>query len=48
MSDTKRTSEEYVKHYANDYCGGDMQKAKEHAMVREVLKQIQETGDIKE
>lgn len=44
MSDTERTPEEYVKRYANTYCCGNVQKAREHAIVKEVLKQIQEKG----
>ena len=34
MSDEARTIEEYVEQYARDYCGGDIEKAKEHIMVK--------------
>lgn len=38
MSDPTRTPEEYIQRYARDYCGGDVEAAKEHAMVKEVVK----------
>lgn len=47
MSETERTSEEYVGRYADVYCGGNVKEAREHAIVREVLKQIQEKGNDK-
>jgi len=44
MSNRNRTPEEYVERYANDYCEGDQQKAMEHAIVKEVIVQLEE-GD---
>ena len=41
MSDLYRITEEYVERYANDYCSGDTEAAKEHAIVKEVLKEKQ-------
>lgn len=39
MSDRNRTPEEYIQRYANDYCNGDIEAAKEHAIVKEVIKE---------
>lgn len=39
MSDPYRTEEEYIQRYANDYCNGDIETAKEHAIVKEVIKE---------
>lgn len=39
MSDLYRTSEEYIKRYAESYCKGDTEAAKEHVIVKEVLKE---------
>lgn len=41
MSDPTRTPEEYIQHYADDYCNGDTETAKEHAIVKEVVKEKQ-------
>jgi hypothetical protein len=41
MSEQKRTKEEYLEAYANTYCDGDIEKAKEHAMVKEVLESLE-------
>ena len=42
MSESNRTKEEYLKRYADTYCEGDMDKAKTHSIVIEVLKEIEE------
>lgn len=42
MSEPTRTVEEYIRRYANDYCNGDIETAKSHAIVREVIKEKQE------
>ena len=39
MSDPTRTPEEYIKRYASDYCNGDEEIAKEHAIVKAVLEE---------
>ena len=39
MSETNRTPEEYIQRYADMYCNGDIEEAKKHAIVREVLKE---------
>ena len=41
MSDPTRTVEEYIRRYANDYCGGDVETAKEHAIVKAVIEEKQ-------
>ena len=41
MSDRERTPEEYVKRYARDYCNGNIEEAKEHAIVKAVLEEKQ-------
>ena len=41
MSDPTRTTEEYIQRYADDYCNGDVEEAKKHAIVQAV---IQEKG----
>ncbi len=41
MSDTNRTTEEYIQRYARDYCDGDVEVAKTHAIVKEVIKEKQ-------
>lgn len=38
MSDWNRTPEEYLERYAKTYCNGDIEEAKKHEIVREVLK----------
>jgi len=42
MGCRNRTIEEYLKRYANDYCGGDIEVAKTHAIVQEVYKSKEE------
>lgn len=41
MSDTNRTVEEYIQRYAKDYCNGDTEAAKKHAIVKEVIEEKQ-------
>ena len=41
MSDTVRTPEEYIERYAHDYCNGDIEAAKEHAIVQAVIEEKQ-------
>lgn len=41
MSEQKRTKQEYLERFANDYCDGDIEKAKEMAMVQEVLETLE-------
>lgn len=41
MSDAVRTIEDYITRYARDYCNGDIEEAKKHAIVQAV---IQEKG----
>ena len=41
MSDPTRTLEEYIQRYANDYCNGDVEVAKSHAIVKAVLHEKQ-------
>ena len=41
MSDPTRTAEEYIRRYANDYCSGDVETAKEHAIVKAVVEEKQ-------
>lgn len=36
------TKEEYIKRFADEYCNGDTEKAKEVAIVKEVCKEIKE------
>ena len=42
MSDPYRTPEEYIERYARDYCGGDIEAAKEHAIVKDVIEEKQQ------
>lgn len=39
MSDTQRSIDEYLERYAKVYCNGDVEKAKKHAIVREVMRE---------
>lgn len=41
MSDPTRTVEEYIERYANDYCNGDIEAAKSHAIVQAVIEEKQ-------
>lgn len=45
MSDNNRTPEEYLQRYAKMYCNGDIEKAKEHEIVKEVLKGLKDEKD---
>jgi hypothetical protein len=45
MSDWNRTPEEYLQRYAKTYCNGDIEKAKEHEIVKEVLKGLKDEKD---
>ena len=42
MSDNNRTKEEYLERFARDYCDGDIEKAKENAIVKEVLDKLED------
>ena len=37
MSETHRTLEEYIEIYARDYCNGNKETAKKHAIVKAVI-----------
>lgn len=39
MSDPTRTPEEYIERYARDYCNGDIEVAKQHAIVKAVVEE---------
>lgn len=39
MSDRERTPEEYLERYARSYCNGDIEAAKEHAIVKAVIEE---------
>lgn len=41
MSNCNRTPEEYIQRYARDYCNGDTEAAKSHAIVREAEKTLE-------
>ena len=41
MSDPTRTVEEYIQRHAIRYCNGDVEVAKTHAIVKEVVKEKQ-------
>lgn len=42
----RRTKEEYIRRYARDYCNGNEEEAKKHAMVKEAVKYLpSEEGD---
>ena len=41
MSDTTRTVEEYIQRHAKQYCNGDVEVAKSHAIVRAVIEEKQ-------
>ena len=42
MSDTVRTVEEYIQRHARQYCNGDVEAAKEHAIVKALVEEKQE------
>lgn len=41
MSEQKRTKQEYLERFANDYCDGDQEEAAGHAIVKEVCKNLE-------
>ena len=41
MSDANRTIEEYIERHAHDYCGGNIEAAKSHAIVQAVIEEKQ-------
>lgn len=41
MSEQRKTKEEYLEAFAQTYCDGDEEKAKEHAIVKEVLETLE-------
>lgn len=41
MSDRKRTPDEYIKRHADMYYDGDTEKAKEDAVVKEVIRELE-------
>lgn len=41
MSDRNRTPEEYIKRHADQYHNGDIERAKEDAIVKEVLSTLE-------
>lgn len=45
MSEQKRTKNEYLERYANQYCDGDVEEAKAHGIVKEVLKYLEGEKD---
>ena len=45
MSDPYRTIDEYIKRYANDYCKGNTEEAKKHAIVQAVIQEKQKAGE---
>lgn len=46
MSDTRITREEYIQRYADQYCNGDVEQAKTHAIVRGVCRELGKDEDI--
>ena len=41
MSEQNRSKEEYIQRYADNYCDGDVERAKKHAIVREVIREME-------
>lgn len=41
MSDPVRTVEEYIQRHAKQYCNGDIEAAKSHAIVKAVIEEKQ-------
>ena len=41
MSDRERTPEEYIERHARNCCNGDIEAAKEHAIVKAVVAEKQ-------
>ena len=48
MSDPYRTIDEYIERYARDYCNGDVEEAKKHAIVQAVIQEKQKAGGVNE
>lgn len=48
MSDTHRTKGEYKKLYANQNCSGDLEKAAEHKLLKEVVETLVDDPEEKE
>lgn len=42
MRENNITIEEYTRRYARDYCNGDIEEAKNHAVVKEVMQEKRE------
>ena len=42
MSDRSRTPEEFIQRYADQYCKGDVEVAKTHAIVKEACKELEQ------
>lgn len=42
MSRLYRTKGEYIQRYAEQYCNGDVEEAKEHAIVKEACKTLKD------
>ncbi len=45
MSDRERTPQEYIQRHADMYCNGDVEMAAGQAIVKEVVKSLEEDGD---
>lgn len=39
MSDRERTPEEYIERYARDYCNGNKEIARQHAIVKALIEE---------
>lgn len=48
MSDAVRTTDDYVTRYARDYCNGDIEEAKKHAIVKAVIEEKMKAGGVHE
>ena len=45
MSEWNRSREEYIQRYADDYCDGDVEGAKKHKIVMEVIREMEDKND---
>lgn len=45
MSENNISIEEYTRRYANNYCGGDVEESRKHAIVKEVVKEKQQSNN---
>lgn len=45
MSENNISTEEYTRRYADIYCGGNVEEAKKHAIVREVAKEKEQSNN---